>query len=447
MSKLRTALTIGVVVVAAIGGAAGVAVVYRASPEAARSLAAVDVGVVIALAATVWVLVGPLSKRIDELVEALRALARGDKHTRVDVASFGGLAEIARATNEVGASLCENDDPNLGPVLKRSRDHVVETPQPRRSATETRPPPPPESTLRAPRGAVQEISEHPEIGEVRVRARDTARAASDSEAARPMIDGEGVSEARPARRGSSKKRGGGAASKLPQPAEPSKESAPTTAPTGDAASTAAAATSEQRVAPESESDRAPSSSAASAIPVSLSSEAPTTAEPTTAEPATLEASTTPADQASSTADGAQGAAPSAPASASSPTSPTTSPMADSSTSKSAPGTSDVDEAAAAAPSSSNDTVIEPARPAPVSIPPATNAQLPSRGELEALFKEFAQAKKAAGVDDGLDVDFEAFADTIRGESERLIVEHACRGVRFEVAVAEGEVSLRPRLVR
>jgi hypothetical protein len=92
-------------------------------------------------------------------------------------------------------------------------------------------------------------------------------------------------------------------------------------------------------------------------------------------------------------------------------------------------------------------VIEPARPAPVSIPPLTNAQLPGRDELHVLFNEFVQAKKAAGVDDGLDVDFDAFADTIRGESERLIVEHACRGVRFEVAVAEGEVSLRPRLVR
>ncbi len=106
----------------------------------------------------------------------------------------------------------------------------------------------------------------------------------------------------------------------------------------------------------------------------------------------------------------------------------------------------VDEERAPSLASSNDTVLEPARPAPVSMP-ATTSHVPSRDELQALFHEFLRAKKAAGVDDGLDVDFDAFADTIRGESERLIVEHACRGVRFEVAVAEGEVSLRPRLVR
>ena len=203
MTKLRTALTVGVVVVAGIGAAAGFGVVYQTSPAAAQSLLAVDAGVLVALAVTVWVLLGPLSKRIDQLVEALRALARGEKHTRVEPAEFAGLAEIARATNEVGAYLCENDDPNLGPVLKRSRDHVVEAPQPRRSAAETRPAPPPfDGAARAPRGAVQEVSEHPEIGAVRVRPRDAARA--DVESPRPMIDGESVSEARPARRSASK---------------------------------------------------------------------------------------------------------------------------------------------------------------------------------------------------------------------------------------------------
>ncbi|HEY1097983.1 MAG TPA: MXAN_5187 C-terminal domain-containing protein, partial [Myxococcota bacterium] len=86
---------------------------------------------------------------------------------------------------------------------------------------------------------------------------------------------------------------------------------------------------------------------------------------------------------------------------------------------------------------STDTVIEPA--------PAL--ELPTRDELQKLFDEFLREKKAARQIEGLDVDFDAFAETIRSESERLVAEHHCRGVRFEVAVAEGEVSLRPRLIR
>jgi hypothetical protein len=88
-------------------------------------------------------------------------------------------------------------------------------------------------------------------------------------------------------------------------------------------------------------------------------------------------------------------------------------------------------------SSSTDTIIEPA-PEP---------ELPNRDELQKLFDEFLREKRAARQLEGLDVDFEAFAETIRSESERLVAEHRCRGVRFEIAVAEGEVSLRPRLIR
>ena len=79
-----------------------------------------------------------------------------------------------------------------------------------------------------------------------------------------------------------------------------------------------------------------------------------------------------------------------------------------------------------------------------SVPPA---ELPGRTELQALFEEFRREKRGAGQGDNGDLDFDAFAETILSESERLVVEHQCRGVRFEVAVADGEVSLRPRLLR
>lgn len=78
---------------------------------------------------------------------------------------------------------------------------------------------------------------------------------------------------------------------------------------------------------------------------------------------------------------------------------------------------------------------------------AAPSELPTHEDLLALFDEFRREKRGAGQSDGVDVDFDAFADTILAESERLVAEHQCRGVRFEVAVAEGEVSLRPRLLR
>jgi hypothetical protein len=88
-----------------------------------------------------------------------------------------------------------------------------------------------------------------------------------------------------------------------------------------------------------------------------------------------------------------------------------------------------------------------AEPPATVIEPALPAAMPSRDELQRLFDEFRREKRAAGQGDSIDVDFDAFAETIIGESERLILEHRCRGVRFEVAVADGEVSLRPRLLR
>jgi hypothetical protein len=107
------------------------------------------------------------------------------------------------------------------------------------------------------------------------------------------------------------------------------------------------------------------------------------------------------------------------------------------------------------PSSLTDTIIEsapepeqpelPVQREPEQLPELP--ELPSRDELQKLFDEFLREKRAARQLEGLDVDFEAFAETIRSESERLIAEHRCRGVRFEIAVADGEVSLRPRLIR
>jgi hypothetical protein len=94
-----------------------------------------------------------------------------------------------------------------------------------------------------------------------------------------------------------------------------------------------------------------------------------------------------------------------------------------------------------------DAAPETAATAATVIEPAPPPAMPTRDDLQRLFNEFLREKRASGQGETLDVDFDAFAETIVGETERLIVEHRCRGVRFEVAVADGEVSVRPRLLR
>lgn len=337
VTKLKNTLTLGVVVVAAIGAGASFYVVHSISVDAARALLAVQAGTVAALGIVVAVLMSATVKRIDELVEALRALARGERHARVDAAHFAGLADVARGVNEVAASLCENDDPNLGPVQKRTRERaVVESPEPRKSKSD---PPAPraqrtERIERPPLGPsvpreAPGLSDHPEIGEVRVRKKAPPKPASTPPA--------------------------------PTPPAPTPEPATVLAP------------------PE---------------------EAP---PPKSTPPASTPAPT-------STAPTSSMAAPAQPMT-----------------------TSDI----SAAPDG-NDTVIEPA------VEPDV-PQFPSTMELQALFAEFVKEKKAAG--DDVDLDYAAFEETILSECERLLAEHGCRGVRFEVALGDGDVSLRPRLLR
>lgn len=313
MQKLRTALVGGVVVVGVLGAGAGFYLVHQTSPEAARSLLAVDAGMLVALALCVWVLLGPTLKRVDDLVEALRALARGEKHTRVDAAEFAGLADVARALNEVAAALCENDDPNLGPILKKARDQPTEIHKvPKPGVANNRAPAPAEPhrnfVSKDDDDVDDSVSAHPEIGAVRVRTKK-------GDAVKPTPEAK------------------------PEPSE---------TPTTGAAAVVEAAPQK----PASE---------------------PPKPEPTV---------TTPARR------------------------------------------------------SDDDTVIEPAE----------EPRLPERAELLVLFSEFVKEKKAANHED-VDVDFDAFSETILAECERLVQEHNCRGVRFEVAIADGEVSLRPRLLR
>src|SRR6185437_5036948 len=86
---------------------------------------------------------------------------------------FAGLADVARALNEVAASLTENEDPNLGPVKREP--HPTYKKRPERPAV-------------TPDDAGEAVmSDHPELGPVRMMKK--------KEPASPISIGEAMSEA------------------------------------------------------------------------------------------------------------------------------------------------------------------------------------------------------------------------------------------------------------
>lgn len=359
MRNLRNIMLVAVVAAAALAAIGGF---FLGGPPI-RIL--VDAGLAVALAIIVAVMLSPTVARTEALVEALRALARGDKHQRVNPDEFAGLAEVARAMNEVAASLTENIDPNLGPVKS--------TPRPK-SGRQNLPRP---ERVDDPR-AIVEMSDHPEIGPVRVMKKQE-----------------------------------------PIPLAPGKNGDATTKGAAVAAASAASTASASVAAKKEERAEASMSASMSASTSSAPSSGVFAAMP--------ESGSTPVSSVSSVSN-VSNVSKDAKAGAERPTTA----AATNDTNVDAAPRSDIGPATSSSSGAS-------ASDAPM-------ATVPSRAELEALFQEFVAAKKSH--DEAVaDLDFDAFAQTIQGECERLISAHRCRGVRFEVTMQDGEVSLRPRLLR
>jgi hypothetical protein len=337
MANLRNVMLVAVLAATAI---ASIAAFLLLGGAPSRLL--VDAGLAAALGVIVWVTLSPTIARVDMLVEALRALARGDKHQRVNPDDFAGLADVARALNEVAASMTEGEDPNLGPVRAQ--------PRPGR--------PPRRENVDDPL-----LSDHPELGPVRVMKKSEGEKSDKVE--KPEKSERPASE-RPVR----------AVSDKDEPAPP--VTRPATSLSGSEA------VGEPRPMRRRDDESAPNS-----------------------KPNGKPESSPPSDAARDAAARPESKAPG--------------------------NDTAVDENPRAA--ASDVRSVEP-----------EIAKIPSRAELEALFQEFVARKKSKD-ESVVDLDLDAFAQTIQGECERLIAAHHCKGVRFEVAEVDGEVSLRPRLLR
>lgn len=334
MASLRRALLLFV-----CAATAGASIVGYLVLGGTASRLIVDAALLLSLALIVWFTLTPTVGRIEQMVDVLRALARGDRHQRVAAEEFAGLADVARGVNEVAASLTEHEDANLGPVHSRPR-------------LNTRP------------SHSQKPAEAAELGQVRVHKRTEPAVvekprerAAASEARNPGSD-ETAAKA-----------------DTPPPAPAAKNVEARTPPPASGGAILSGDVGEPRVHPKNK---------------------PILAPPVGTEPS---------------------------------------------------GPVDVERPANAAPT--NDTAVDGPRAASQESDQGSQAPvsvMPTRAELEALFAEFVTAKK--GKDESVsDLDLEAFTQTIQGECERLLQAHSCKGVRFEVTEQDGEVSLRPRLIR
>ncbi|MCP4501909.1 MAG: hypothetical protein GY822_18280 [Deltaproteobacteria bacterium] len=328
--------------------------------------------------------------RIKELVEALRALTRGRHDSRLEHELFPkGLDEVARAFNEVAATLGEHDDPNLGPVVSQPRGS-----RPPTSANQSTKPAPAMPIGNERRGTKESLSDsekssrnshsstpanentsdHPELGEVRVMNQSQIKRAKDSVKKDAALKRAYYRSGKPAVK--------------TQDSDAAQESAPS----GENQSANAVKKSYQKT---SNMQNPPASAATSKTKAKKKGRQKRSA----------------IDEVKSQSD---------------------------LHSKNA-----ADDAA---------TIVEPARqtdPSATTSGIDVDAQpsaLPSREELKTLFDSFV-AKKLENSEEVDDLDFDIFAETLLGECKRLVSDHACRGVRFEITVDSGEVSLLPRLMR
>ena len=389
----------GVVIAGVVGAAASLYVVNRDPTAALSALLAVQSGTIVALAVTVWVLLAPTVARLDDLVEALGAFARGERQTRVNPVEFAGFADIARAVNDVGASMCENDDTNLGPVQRRPREKAARRPGsdgPRPSSAASGP-------VRRPT-SLEEVADAPGVGEVR---RHRPASVTPPPPAPPAMTTANPSPPAPAKASL-----GGALVEVAVDSvvEPAPSELPTPIVSGEGVSEPRVSRKQKRMARKA-------AATSSTLPTSVSTP-PTVLAFDDAPQRPIVADGEDHDEFSDTGASDSGGG---------------------------RGGADSDEhvviaAVPVVPAVHVDgpaTIIE-------SSPPV---EMPGRQELQALFEEFRREKRGAGQGDNGDLDFDAFAETIIAETGRLVAEHQCRGVRFEVAVADGEVSLRPRLLR
>ncbi|GEM_PF-6716440 len=108
------------VIIAAI---AGFIIVFRANTTAAWVRLVLDLLLVGVIHFVVRDFVAPPRATATQITDALRELARGHYHKRLDAESFGDLTEAAHAFNELAGVMSDRLDPHVGVVRYRPKQN------------------------------------------------------------------------------------------------------------------------------------------------------------------------------------------------------------------------------------------------------------------------------------------------------------------------------------
>jgi hypothetical protein len=200
VKRSRFLLLAGTVLPTLVVGGAGYWLVARTSPDAAFSRVWLDVGLAVFLGALVTGLTQGPGQQVQRVVDMLRGISIGQRDRRLEPERFGDLEEVARACNEIAAALSEHEDPNLGHVQRRRRtpdeaaqkaeldESLGSGEQPQLGVGRDDVDAEHEPGWR--RQQLAELSEHPDVGPVRVRKKSGAddeegEEADDEEGAEP----------------------------------------------------------------------------------------------------------------------------------------------------------------------------------------------------------------------------------------------------------------------
>ena len=119
MKDVRRAMLVVLTLSGLFAAIVGFFIVYRQGSNTAWARLPLDIGFIIAIHFIVRAYVAPPRATATQITDALRELARGHYHKRLDAESFGDLTEAAHAFNELAGVMSDRLDPHVGVVRYR----------------------------------------------------------------------------------------------------------------------------------------------------------------------------------------------------------------------------------------------------------------------------------------------------------------------------------------
>ena len=374
------------VIIAAI---AGFIIVFRANTTAAWVRLVLDILLVGVIHFVVRDFVAPPRATATQITDALRELARGHYHKRLDAESFGDLTEAAHAFNELAGVMSDRLDPHVGVVRYRPKQNRDE--------------------------ADVNHSYHPELGSVRPIDVSKEQAPMSENEAGPEKNAEDVAKSKPE-------------ASAEQETAPPEQHSNVEAEGSDDLQDQSEDTSEQQT--DSGSETSQSEESADSSDTGEQTEASDEAETRLAEDADDNTETDHGSEDGDTQESAKGAS-------------SESDGVDASNEAANEETPPQEETAAEE-SASEDTNKSQEKTLEPESSQAAMSPLPSDEEMEHLHAKYNAIRLQFDLPQ---VEFNDLVPVLMETAKTLLEQHQCRAIRFEVQPQDGDVALLPKLIR